>query len=295
MEMERLPTFFILGAAKAGTTSLRHYLNQHPQIYFPVVKEPHFFDNDESYSRGIDAYIEQFYKNAESYPARGEATTSYFHLPTKVAPRMAQVYCGNPPLFIVIFRDPVERAWSHYLHKISIHQETESFEESLRLEEERLNQGCLKWVGYFSDGLYAKQLKVWLEHFDSKHFFYILNEELKNDAKNITQRLFRILGVDETVNVDTDTVMNVASIPRSNLLLKFIRKQSIIKITLKKIIPLPKQKEISYYLIRKNMRPYRVPPKMDPETEMKLRKRYAEDVLNLQEIIQRDLTSWLPK
>jgi len=295
MSYERLPTFFVLGAAKSGTTSLYYYIKQHPQIYLSPVKETHFFDNDENYSLGIDAYIEYFFKGAERFPARGDATPTYFHLPDKVAPRLAQLYSNQKPRFILIFRDPVARAWSHYLHNIRIQHEIESFEDALRLEEERLEKGELKWIGYYLEGLYAQQLKKWLTYFNRDQFFFLLNEDLRNDPHTTFQQLFDFIGVEDTFQPNTTNIMNPASQPRSLFLSRLIKRNSLFKTVLKSVIPLPQRKQISDYLISKNLRRYDSPPKISEMTDAKLRHRYAADILELAEIINRDLSAWLPK
>jgi hypothetical protein len=109
----RLPNSFILGAAKCGTTSLYYYLKQHPEIYLPKDKEPHFFDNDVFWNEGVDVFLRRHFQGAQRFPARGESTPAYFHRWEKVIPRIKAVYSDVIPKFIAIFRYPVERAFSH--------------------------------------------------------------------------------------------------------------------------------------------------------------------------------------
>jgi hypothetical protein len=135
--LKNLPNFFLLGAAKAGTTSLYHCLKQHPQVFMPANKEPRFFDRDEFYQEGLSVYLNRHFKGSEIYPARGEATPAY-HRPEKVIPRMKKAYGRLSPKFLIILRDPVERAWSHYLHRVFFTLEEESFEHALKLEKSRI-------------------------------------------------------------------------------------------------------------------------------------------------------------
>ena len=133
----KLPNLFILGAAKAGTTSLYHYLKQHPQIYLSSIKEPHFFDDDENFAKGLNNYVKQYFRNSEMYPITGEATP-YIQNGIKVASRINQAYSNNPPKFVIILRDPVKRAWSHYMHRVRTGLETNSFEDALLRKDSKL-------------------------------------------------------------------------------------------------------------------------------------------------------------
>ena len=109
-----LPNFLIIGAAKSGTTALYDLLKQHPQVYLPFDKEPLFFSRDDYFAQGAEWYAERYFKEGESFRARGEATPHYLYWAEKVAPRIARTFGGRPPKFIAIFRDPVQRAYSWY-------------------------------------------------------------------------------------------------------------------------------------------------------------------------------------
>jgi hypothetical protein len=112
----------------------------------PRSKEPHFFDSDASWNQGIETYLKRYYRHAESYLTRGDATPGYFHCYQKAIPRMLEIYKDQPPKFILIFRDPVKRAWFHYLHRVRNGVEKEAFERALALEEERLQENPNLWA-----------------------------------------------------------------------------------------------------------------------------------------------------
>lgn len=289
----RLPNFFILGAAKCGTSSLYYYLEQHPQIYLPKNKEPHFFDNDTFWNEGFETYLKRHFKGAEGYPARGDATPRYFHWPEKVIPRMLEVYPPDFPKFILVFRDPVERAWSHYLHRLRNKIETETFERALELETTRLAEDRWQWVGYFSDGLYAKQLKKWLAHFPKSNFLFLLNEDLREEPMEAVKRAFRFLSVDETVEVDVTGKWNVAAAPRFPWLMRFVTGRSPVKRPIGRLLSPYQKRRIKEWLVFKNLRPLKEKPKMDPGIAAKLREAYREDIVELSQLIGRDLSHWL--
>lgn len=143
----RLPNFFLAGVPKAGTTSLAAYLNQHPSVYMSKPKEPHFFEG-QSYTKGIDFYVNTYFANAESFPRRGDATPSKLYEHTTVLPRLQVVYGSTPLKFIVIFRDPVARAWSEYLHLVSTGEEVLGFDSALAAKAQRVTQPVSKQFHY---------------------------------------------------------------------------------------------------------------------------------------------------
>ena len=288
-----LPTFFLLGAAKAGTTSLYYYLKQHPQIFLPLTKEPHFFDHTENYEKGIATYLKNHFQGAEKYSIRGEATPAYFHKVSKVAPRLAKIYARNEPRFIVILRDPVQRAWSHYLHKVRLALETESFDAALLLEADRLKEGTLAWVGYYSDGLYAQHIKKWLTYFDKNCFLFLLNEDLKEYPNETLATIFDFLGADSSVQINTTTYKNVASYPKSKWLMTFLSQPKTLKQPFKKVLPKPVRIRIKHYLYDKNLRQHVSAPQMPDPMTISLRKQYSDDIKELEKIIDRDLSQWL--
>lgn len=290
---KNLPNFFILGAAKAGSTSLYSYLKQHPQVYLPNDKEPHFFDNDIFYEEGLASYLDRHFGDAEQYPARGEATPGYFHCHQKVIPRMIEVYGDQCPRFITIFRDPVRRAWSHYLHRVRNALEDASFEQALKLEPARLQRENSGWVGYFSDGLYAEQLTHWLQYFPKENFYFMLTEDLRFDAREAMKKLFRFLRVDDSVQVDTSGKENVASAPRSAWFMRFLSKRSFIKRPIGVLLSPYSKRRIRERLRRMNSRANATTPQLDKAVEKELREKYRDDVKRLERLIDRDLSAWL--
>ena len=137
--------FFLLGAPKAGTTSLFYYLTEHPQIYPSKFKETRFFLDEKLYNKGFQFYLEKYFPKSENYKIRGEGTPAYLGNCEIVAPRIKKTLEGNEPKFIIILRDPVERAWSNYQHRKRMEVEFLNFEQALADEENRKK----KWKGNF--------------------------------------------------------------------------------------------------------------------------------------------------
>ncbi|RIK38579.1 MAG: hypothetical protein DCC55_20715 [Chloroflexi bacterium] len=290
----RLPTFFLLGAAKAGTTSLYAYLAQHPQICFAKVKEPHFFDDPNKYVQGPRWYVEQYFAGAEACAVCADATPM-LHLPHMVASRLIATYgeAAQTLKFVVVLRDPVERAWSHYLDQVRFVVERETFARALELEPQRTLAAPLEWFGYFRDGLYAEQVETWLAHFSREQFLFVLNEDLKCEPVAVAREVFAFLGVETAVVIHADFETNVASQPRSRWLMRLISQppQQIQQIT-RRLFSLHQRKRIRTVLRRWLSKPYDQKPQLLPEVANELRLRYQTDLQRLETLIGRDLTAW---
>src|SRR5688572_22417540 len=165
MNYQNAPNFFLIGAMKSATTSLHNTLKQHPQIYCSPVKETRFFSNNENYARGLEWYLNTYFRNSDSFPVRGESDPHYLYWGETVAPRMRDSFPENAPRFIAILREPVSRAYSHYWHQVRKGEESISFEQALLAEEERLSANWEKFrsaglakFGYFYGGCYFARL-----------------------------------------------------------------------------------------------------------------------------------------
>jgi hypothetical protein len=190
----RWPDFLVIGAAKSGTTTLYHYLARHPGIHMSPQKEPCFFDADRSWRRGPDWYRSLF-AGARDDQACGEASTNYTRFPQVpgVPERIAALVPGAKLVYLL--RDPVERAYAHYVHRWTkeLHPGlpfAQGFEEFVARD-----PMCL-------DGSdYLLQVGRYLPHFraDALHVLYL--DDLVGDPARALRRLFRFLGVDEAVDV----------------------------------------------------------------------------------------------
>lgn len=189
-----LPTFFVIGAAKSGTTSLHTYLDQHPEIQMSQIKEPHFFSGPENgipYPSHRVADLAEYERLFDPGTAvRGESSPSY-----TVHPRRQGVPSRIKTLvpdarFIYLVRDPVERTVSHYMHCVAVEGERRSLSEALGDLADPL---CL----YTAPSRYAMQLDLYLPHFDEDRFLIIDQAELLVDRTGTLRSVFEFLGVDE--------------------------------------------------------------------------------------------------
>jgi len=183
----RLPTFLVIGAMKAGTTSLYHYLRTHPEIFMPAVKEPMFFDPRHNWHRGVEWYAGLFAGARPEHVALGEASTSYTKFPAVegVPARIASVL---PDVrLIYVLRHPIERMRSHYLYAVSRGKERRPIERAL-----------LEDRSYLDISRYALQLERYLEHFDLDRFLLLDSRDLAERRLETLRAVFRFLGVDES-------------------------------------------------------------------------------------------------
>jgi|tagenome__1003787_1003787.scaffolds.fasta_scaffold20827250_2 hypothetical protein len=181
-----LPTFIVIGAMKAGTTSLFHYLGNHDQIFMSKIKELDFFVAESNWSRGLDWYRHQF-AGAGDAVARGEASTLYTKYPQYdgVPERIAQVLPGVRLVYVV--RDPVVRMRSHYQHRVKNGAEKAPPEVAL-LEEPT----------YLACSSYGMQLERYLDHFPREQILVVTSESLLRDRRPTVRQVYEFLGVDAT-------------------------------------------------------------------------------------------------
>jgi len=182
-----LPDFYLIGAQKCGTSALYDYLVQHPSIYPCTTKEPRFFDK--YYERGINWYKScfpfTFKKNivAKLFHKKfltGEATERYFEHP-HVPQRINKITPNSK--FIVLLRNPIDRAYSHYNMRYKSKKEKLSFEDAIKAEKDRTNNEFKKMLddenyyskdyfhySYLERGIYFEKLKRWMEVFPKEQF-----------------------------------------------------------------------------------------------------------------------------
>jgi hypothetical protein len=191
-----LPTFFIIGAGKAGTTSLNFYMDLHPQIQMSEVKEPNFFagaENGTPYPRGrissLKAYEQLF---DPTVAVRGETSPAYASHPIRRgAPERIKELIPQAK-FIYLVRDPIARTVSHYQHLVGVGAERRPIREALG----DLSDPFLLPETCYS--MYASQLERYLSHFAQETVLVIDQAEFLTDRQATMRQIFRFLSVDDT-------------------------------------------------------------------------------------------------
>lgn len=297
---DRLPNLFVIGAAKAGTTALYHYLAQHPQVFLSRIKEPEFFSREEYYARGLDWYQDWHFVGAEDFPVRAEATPHYLYWSEKVAPRIEEALGERPVKFIVSFREPVARAYSWYWNMVSEGIEDLDFDEALRVEERRLRQyreelyqlGSMSY-GYSAGSRYASLLRPFLERFPPESFFFVLQDDLRFRALETCKEIFEFLGIESSVEIELSN-SNPAAMPRSRLLHKVLRRPPLFREFIKPLVPAGVRRvrrSLKSRIMNANLKETAYAP-LDPQLAHDLRLTYRSETERLEEVTGRDLSSW---
>jgi len=208
----RYPDFIIIGAQRCGTTSLYDYICMHPSVLKALRKEVHFFDF--TYKYGIDYYLAFFPSKLSSYIYKqitgrtiitGEASPYYLFHPD--VPRRMAKYLPKVKL-IVLLRNPVDRAFSHYHHERRTGRETLSFEEAIELEEERLkgeeerllnDEGYISYnhirFAYLRRGIYHEQIRRWLMYYPKEQLLILRSEDLFSRTEEIVLKTLEFINV----------------------------------------------------------------------------------------------------
>jgi hypothetical protein len=290
-QFRHVPNFFILGARRAGTASLAHYLGQHPSIKFTEPRDPTFFLRDELYQRGIDYYIRSFCQSVTQPRWLGEAS-SYFGYPHLVGPRLRTHYGDAPLKFIVLLREPVARAWSHYLARV--HHGTEKRDFATALAEEN-NEALNSEARYFADGRYTYLLKEWQAYYPLENFLFLLNEDLAVNPLAQIRRVFMWLGVDTTMPINVSERLNTARYSRSPRMVEFLNHPPAWLSSISKHVwpETWQRRRIRHQLRERFQSAYGTLPPLDPAIANELRQRYRGEILALSKLLGRYLSHWL--
>ena len=293
------PNFVISGFPKCGTTSLHHYLSEHPQIFMPSQKELHFFTFEilsklnkgpfdkivkESQIDNSEKYL-SYYQNVKQEKAIGDTSPSYINYPSQFF-RIKKYL--NDPKIIILLRDPISRAYSNYLHLKRESRETLSFKDAIEIEEQRREaQYSDFWYYKFNSTYYEKIIKA-KEVFSDVLILTI--EEFSEHPKTTLKKVYKFLDVDESFESEkTSKKFNVGGNYTANFFTKLLFQPSGLKNTVKKFIkPTPFVKIILMRLASIfNIKP----PKIDESLIIDLKQNFREDVANLKKL-DIDISNW---
>jgi hypothetical protein len=299
-----LPNFLIIGAAKSGTSALYTYLRQHPSIFMSENKEPNFFafggqkvnfsgPGDEGINRRSItrlAIYESLFAKAKYENAIGEASTIYLYHPE--APSQIKHYVPKAKL-IAILRNPVDRAYSAFLHTRRDGREPETdFSVALLAEYDRINAGWAHLWHYTRMGFYSVQIERYLNYFPRTSMAIYTYDEFKSNPDTLLGEVFSFLEVDPYVKTNTTARYNVSGSTRVHWLQKWITQPHRTKDFLKPLFPSQIRERIRVYLMTANIRPDKPEP-MTSEVRRHLYALFREDILRLQDLIEKDLSKWL--
>jgi len=272
------PKFLIVGAMKAGTTSLAQLLNAVPGIYIPD-EELHFFNNNKHFGRG-QPYYSSLFSQAQNGDLLGEKTPSYSYQPN-VAQRIFEY---DPEMKLIwVLREPVSRAYSNYWHAVRAGKERLNFSQAVEAEPERLKKNIFQ--GYLERSRYAKQIEHYSQYFPMDRMCFVIYEHLLADVKNETMKVLEYLDVRfegsefpklPWRNATAAKPVKVPKVPWLNLIVKknFSSKS-----------------KAAYWNRKYNKRKV-IPEPLDPEYKKSLKKQFLNDNERLAELLGRDLSVW---
>jgi len=278
------PNFLIIGAHKAGTSSLAQYLRGHPDVYIPELKEARFFafdqNNPDHLKKGRRIFPVQteeeylrLFSGAKGEKAVGEATPEYLN--SRFAAERIRKRIPDVKL-IASLRHPVDRSYSSFL-----------------MNAREQGVGLADFRAWHPDreelerGFYFPKFQAYLEYFDRRQIKVVLFDHLKTNSRGVAQELYAFLGVDSTYEPDL-AVYNKGGLPRNQLLHRLLSNR-VLRQTFKRYMPggargaVRRLKDVN--LAR--------PPELAPEKRRELSGLFKEDILRTQDLLRVDLSRWL--
>ncbi len=310
--MKHKPNFFVIGAVKAGTTSLYHYLMQHPQVYVSSIKEPNYFSTDIDTNKfsatfknntftDLDNYFKrkplehlqlafvrekeqylQLFSNVKNEKAIGEFSTSYLY-----SLNAAQnIFDYNPQAKIIaVLRNPIERAFSHYLMAVRFSFTTKDFMPALKEDINKKTKGWGISEQYVELGMYAQQIETYQKVFPKQQLKFLLYEDLK-DSVILMKEICAFLEID-SFQFSVEQKHNTAAIPKFKLFNQVLTTSGLKK-NLHVITP---------HFIKNGLKEMlftsKELPQLNKAEKIFLTGLYKNDILATSKLINRDLSSWL--
>ena len=313
-EMKK-PNFFVIGAVKAGTTSLYHYLDQHLDVYMSPIKEPHYFSKDircddfsstnknklrcpdmkkylahsvlkKMHIAHIDNYGDYLglFRDVKNERAIGEISNGYFY--SKSAAKEIHKEIPNAKI-IAVLRDPIKRAFSQWIMNIREGRaEKNTFVDSVLFDYDLEKKGWMQSSLYIENGLYFEMLQRYFEVFPRENIKIMIFEDMKKDPKSFYEEILSFLQLEPESNIDLNQKFNEAGIGR-NKVVNIITQNNILRFVARNFPPNIKEK------LKKILYTKRGLPKLTEDDRARLISFFENDIKNLEHLIGRDLSSWL--
>jgi hypothetical protein len=288
-----LPNFFIIGAMKGGTTSLYFYLKEHPDVYMSPLKEPKFFaydpHNPEHREKAnktfpitsMKAYLRLF-NGVSNEKAVGEASVTY--LRSRIAATAIHTHVPGAKL-IVSLRNPVDRALSLYTMNARSGRETRELNEALH-EALRTNE---TWI---RSGMYYEDLNHYLNVFGKSKVKILLFDDLKTNVVGVMKDVFSFIDVDDHFVPDVSIRHNPGMVTKSKAirgLEKLYKRNPRMKLLVRSLTPYKLRRGITKF----GRKDVELTTTISSDIRYRLVNFYHADILRVQDLIGRDLRSWL--
>ena len=290
--------FLFAGSTKAGTTSIYEAFRQHPQVVTTKAKEPHYF------SRGIFgpnyvgigedvadlAEYRRHFPKATADKKIGDFDVMTLHGPDAV--RLIKEVNSRPKIMLVL-RNPIERAYSHYLMDVRECMESRSFGQALKEDYAKYRAGSNEYCAVVRLGFYADRIELFRREFGPDNIRIWLYDDLCRDSGQVLEEMCSFLEIDAAPMPDLDRIWeNEAGVPRSRLSSVILRARSgILKRPRKLYLKLPRwfRRYVRHHFLIRTIKT----PAMPDDARSFLLEIYKNDILRLEGILGRDLTHWL--
>jgi hypothetical protein len=285
------PNFYLVGAAKAGTTSIYTYLSKHPDVFFPAIKEPHFFTQVRPASAQrflIEAVSKRstylrLYARAAGRSVIGDASPSYLWHPE--VPQRIRTEVPHAKITIIL-RDPVERAYSHYLMDYREGAQDRPFYEALIDDMERTDKGWGVSYLYCELGLYAEQVQRYLEMFKPERVKVLMFDDFRRDPRTALRELANFLSLDPSplADINTSRKYNSYAAPR-NRYLRRIAGAKFSRMLGQAVVP----HRLGAYIFERFFLKQAPKPPVDPRARKLLCSLYEPELVKLERLLDREL------
>lgn len=288
MSKEIWPNFFIVGAIRSGTTSLYEYLKQISSIYMPTIKEPNYFtasiDKKQLFTKPISSekkYLSLF-KNVKNEKAIGDASPTYLW-----DPKSAKLIYEKIPKakIVIILRNPIDRAYSHYLMLYGRGVLKTPFEQIISDSKKIPHDDFSGRV--INAGFYSEQIKRYFEVFPKNQIKILIFEEFVKNTKESVGNILDFLDIDDEPPDSTNTIYNQFTEPRGGIS-SSILKNKIIKNVGKQFLPMSVGESMMKNILGKKS----IKPKLSEKMYESLENIYRKDIIKVETILDRKV-SWL--
>lgn len=301
MTTSKLPSIFIVGAAKSGTTTLAFLLSRHPKVFIPR-KEPGFFafhglPADQIPEAIRDNQIVDFdkykalYEKMPEHQVALDASVANLTFHQNAIHNFKQVF-GNSvdsKKFIIILRNPVGRAFSHYKMLVKNGYETLPFEEAIKPENVEKRIHLRGGFDYLGNSFYHDSVKAYMSQFPNVKVW--LNEDLK-DQQKLSQELIDFTELGGEIDEKKQAVLNVSGEPRAKFLVKWLHRPNALKTALKNLVPASQQHRLQR--LKAGVSSFNTKPMhLSEETKLMLTKSFEPEVRKLEDLLERDLSKWM--
>lgn len=310
------PNFFIVGCVKGGTTSMHHYLGQHPDIYLTPIKETNYFSRKdidaknfrEDYAVDIKINLKKYFEDRPLKPVHiahinetkdylelfsesknekilGEICNSYLICPSTA--EEIQRSCPDAKIAMVL-RNPVDRAFSQYLMNIKEAKSiNSSFIEEIEKDDKNEKKGWGVSHQYLELGLYYQQVKKYVDLFPKEQIKIIFYDDYRVSPKKILDELCDFLNIDNKFDFDVSLNLNEKGAPNFKYFNYLLTRLGVVKMVKPLFSKEMKRRLFSVLFSQKKL------PKIQQAERDFLIDYYKKDISQLSKLIKKDLNAWL--